>query len=187
MGHILVVDDDVTVREVVVTYLRAAAHEVTEVADGAGALAAAEGRTFDLVLLDVMMPGMDGLEVARRMRASSDVPIVLLTALGDEQDRVIGLELGADDYVTKPFSPRELTLRVASILRRTGGPAPETPTVLTDGDLQVDCARHEATLAGETLSLTAREFDLLAHLMAHPGQALSRDELHAAGVGLELR
>ena len=177
MGHILVVDDDVTVREVVVTYLRAAGHEVTEVADGLAALTAADERAFDLVLLDVMMPGMDGLEVARRLRLASEVPIVLLTALGDEQDRVLGLELGADDYVTKPFSPRELTLRVASILRRTGEPAAAPPAILLDGDLRVDCARHEATMAGATLNLTAREFDLLAHLMANPGQALSRDDL----------
>ena len=177
MGHILVVDDDVTVREVVVTYLRAAGHDVTEVADGLGALAAALERQFDLVLLDVMMPGMDGLEVARRLRLAGDTPIVLLTALGDEQDRVLGLELGADDYVTKPFSPRELTLRVASILRRTGEPTAAARAVLVDGDLRVDCRRHEATLAGEALSLTGREFDLLAHLMAHPGEALSRDDL----------
>jgi DNA-binding response OmpR family regulator len=126
-----------------------------------------------------MMPGVDGLEVCRRLRANGDdVPVVMLTALGSEQDRVVGLELGADDYVTKPFSPRELVLRVDSILRRTAtDPASDIPALLSDGDLVVDTARHEATLAGTPLALTSREFDLLRHLVAHPGEALSRDDL----------
>ncbi len=124
-----------------------------------------------------MMPGIDGLEVCRRLRASSDVPIIMLTALGTEQDRVAGLEIGADDYVTKPFSPRELVLRVDSILRRAPGGAPGLPPVVEDGDLVVDHARREARLASVPLALTAREFDLLHFLVAHPGVAYSRDDL----------
>ncbi len=176
MARILVVEDDVTVREVAVSYLRAAGHDVAEAADGLSALEAMDAAPADLVVLDLMMPGIDGLEVCRRLRRTSDVPVVMLTALGSEQDRVIGLELGADDYVTKPFSPRELVLRVDSILRRTGT-APEEPTLLTDGDLTIDSERHEATLGGVVLALTGREFDLLRHLVANPGRAFSRDDL----------
>ncbi|GAB2768933.1 response regulator transcription factor [Nocardioides salsibiostraticola] len=180
MARVLVVDDDQTVREVVVSYLRAAGHDVPEAADGEAGLAAMDDEPADLVILDVMMPGMDGLEVCRRLRADSDVPVVLLTALGSEQDRVLGLELGADDYLTKPFSPRELVLRVDSILRRTlERKAPPEVAVVQDGDLVVDRARREVTLAGEKLALTAREFELLGYLMSHPNQAYSRDELLA--------
>ena len=180
MARVLVVDDDQTVREVVVSYLRAAGHDVPEAADGEAGLAAMDDEPADLVILDVMMPGMDGLEVCRRLRADSDVPVVLLTALGGEQDRVLGLELGADDYLTKPFSPRELVLRVDSILRRTlERKAPPEVAVVQDGDLVVDRARREVTLAGEKLALTAREFELLGYLMSHPNQAYSRDELLA--------
>ena len=148
MAEVLVVDDDVTVREVVVSYLLAAGHTVTEAADGFAALAALRERPADLVVLDLMMPGVDGLEVCRRLRREAiDVPVIMLTALGSEQDRVLGLELGADDYVTKPFSPRELVLRVDSILRRTGDrPGRRLPAVLVDGDLVIDSTRHAATL-----------------------------------------
>lgn len=178
MANVLVVDDDATVREVVVDYLRNAGHDVHEAVDGAGALDAVRRVDTDLVVLDVMMPGLDGLEVCRRLRLHSDVPIVLLTALGDEQDRVVGLETGADDYVTKPFSPRELVLRVDSILRRSAGATdPEVPAVLVDGDLVVDRGRRRVTLAGRETALTAREFDLLAFLAARPGVAFSRDDL----------
>ncbi len=178
MAHVLVVDDDRTIREVVADYLRAADHRVSEAADGAAALAAEHEDPADLVVLDVMMPGLDGLEVCRRLRRSSDVPIVLLTALGSEQERVVGLETGADDYVTKPFSPRELVLRVDSILRRSSGRRdPDVPDVLVDGTLVVDRARREVTLDGQSRALTAREFDLLAHLVAHPGTVFSRDDL----------
>ena len=129
-----------------------------------------------------MLSGVGGLEVCRRLRALPDrraeVPVVMLTALGEEGDRVAGLEVGADDYVTKPFSPRELALRVDSVLRRAGvGQDPEPTTVLTDGDLVLDTSRHEVTRAGKTLALTAREFDLLRFLLAHPGTAWSREDL----------
>jgi len=177
MARVLVVDDDRTVREVVVSYLRAAGHDVAEVADGEAALASMKQTPADLMVLDLMMPGIDGLEVCRRLRLTSDVPVVMLTALGSEQARVVGLELGADDYVTKPFSPRELVLRVDSILRRTADATPDLPAVVTDGDLVVDHVRREATLDGVPLALTTREFDLLRHLAAHPGQAWSRDDL----------
>ena len=122
-----------------------------------------------------MLPGIDGLEVCRRLRADGDVPVIMLTALGEETDRVVGLELGADDYVTKPFSPRELALRVDSVLRRaSAAPAPQR---LVDGDLVVDAARARGHRDGEVLALTGREFDLLRFLLAHPGTAYSREDL----------
>jgi DNA-binding response OmpR family regulator len=186
-GRILVVDDDPTVADVVARYLLRDGHEVECVADGRLALAKAAERPPDLVVLDLMLPGMDGLEVCRRLRRGSPVPVVMLTALGEETDRLVGLETGADDYVTKPFSPRELALRVRSVLRRARGtvgqagaggfdPAADAGP-LRDRDLVVDVAAHEATLRGEELALTAREFDLLAFLMRHPRRAFTRDEL----------
>ncbi len=177
MARVLVVDDDHTVREVVVSYLRAHEHEVLEAGDGESALRTMRETPADLVVLDLMLPGIDGLEVCRRLREQGNVPVIMLTALGSEVDRVVGLELGADDYVSKPFSPRELALRVDSVLRRTGDTAPPAPVVLSDGDLVVDGARHVVTRGGETLALTVREFDLLQFLMGHPGQAFSRDDL----------
>jgi DNA-binding response OmpR family regulator len=179
MARVLVVDDDLTVREVVVTYLRAAGHDVAESADGEGALAMLRDQPADLVVLDLMLPGIDGLEVCERLRArGDDLPVIMLTALGSETDRVVGLERGADDYVTKPFSPRELVLRVDSVLRRAGERAGGGARgSVSDGDLVVDSTEHTATLSGRRLSLTAREFDLLRFFLTHPGQAFSRDEL----------
>jgi DNA-binding response OmpR family regulator len=177
VARVLVVDDDPTVREVVVSYLRAAQHEVDEAADGESVAGLMRERPADLVVLDLMLPGIDGLEVCRRLRQVSDVPVIMLTALGSETDRVVGLEQGADDYVTKPFSPRELVLRVESVLRRAGERTTTEQGRLEDGDLVVDLARHEVTLDGRVLSLTAREYDLLKFLLAHPGTAYSREEL----------
>jgi DNA-binding response OmpR family regulator len=177
MARILVVDDDLTVREVVVSYLRAATHEVDEAGDGETGLRLCADRRPDLVVLDLMLPGIDGLETCRRIRATSTVPIVMLTALGEEGDRVAGLEIGADDYLAKPFSPRELVLRVDSILRRVGEAQRPDREVLRDGDLVVDGSRHEVTRCGTPLALTTREYDLLRHLLHHPGEALSRDQL----------
>ena len=178
MARVLVVDDDPTVREVVVSYLRAAQHEVVETADGESVAPILRDQRLDLVVLDLMLPGIDGLEVCRRLRAAGDdVPVIMLTALGSETDRVVGLERGADDYVTKPFSPRELVLRVESVLRRAGDRGEPAQGRLEDGDLVVDLARHEATLGGRVLSLTAREYDLLRFLLAHPGTAFSREDL----------
>jgi DNA-binding response OmpR family regulator len=176
MARVLVVDDDRTVREVVVSYLRAHRHDVVEAADGEDALRTMRESPPDLVVLDLMLPGIDGLEVCRRLRLAGDVPIIMLTALGAETDRVAGLERGADDYVTKPFSPRELALRVDSVLRRTEA-GPPVPDVITDGDLVVDDVRHEARRAGRPLALTARELDLLRFFVSHPGTAFSRDDL----------
>ncbi|MBO0829880.1 MAG: response regulator transcription factor [Streptosporangiales bacterium] len=188
-GRILVVDDDPTVAEVVTRYLEHDGHTVDRARDGASALRQAAARRPDLVVLDLMLPGIDGYEVCRRLRATtsggdcggggmSSVPIVMLTARGDETDRVTGLELGADDYVTKPFSPRELALRVQSVLRRSRATTVPAPgELLRDGDLTVDVGAHEARLGGELLSLTVREFELLVHLLRHPRQAFTRAEL----------
>ncbi|GIJ51018.1 DNA-binding response regulator [Virgisporangium aliadipatigenens] len=178
MGQsVLVVDDDPTVSDVVRRYLERAGLDVHLAGDGVSALRAFETGRPDLVVLDLMLPGIDGLEVCRRMRAArSDVPVVMLTALGEEADRVLGLEIGADDYVTKPFSPRELVLRVQSVLRRTTTVSPDSG-LLTDGALTVDVGRREAKLRGAVLALTVREFDLLTFLMRRPGKAFRRAEL----------
>ena len=176
--RILVVDDDPTVGEVVARYLEHAGYAVTVVADGQVALDKALADPPDLVVLDLMLPGLDGLEVFRRLRARFPVPVVMLTALGDESDRLVGLELGADDYVTKPFSPRELVLRVQSVLRRSNAVLPPSRGgVLRDGDLVVDVSAHEATRGGQPLGLTLREYDLLVFLLQHPRKAFSREEL----------
>ncbi|MER6595673.1 response regulator transcription factor [Micromonospora purpureochromogenes] len=177
--RVLVVDDDRTVSDVVCRYLEHAGYQVDHVADGAAALAAVAAAPPQLVVLDVMLPGVDGLEVCRRLRERPDgVPIVMLTARGDEADRILGLQLGADDYLSKPFSPRELVLRVRSVLRRAGGePADAAAEVLTDGGLTVETGSRVARLHGRELALTLREFDLLAHLMRHPARAFRRAEL----------
>jgi DNA-binding response OmpR family regulator len=177
-GSVLVVDDDPTVSDVVRRYLERAGYAVTLAADGRSALEVYQRERPNLVVLDLMLPGLSGLEVCRRFRvADPGLPIIMLTALGEESDRVLGLELGADDYVTKPFSPRELVLRVQSVLRRAQAqPAPAAET-LTDGGLVVDVARRIARLDGAELALTVRELDLLVFLMRHPGRAFKRAEL----------
>jgi DNA-binding response OmpR family regulator len=177
MTHVLVVDDDAMVREVVLSYLRAEKYDVSEASDGEEALALFAHQLPDLVVLDVMLPGIDGLEVCRRMRATTTLPIIMLTALGSESDRVVGLELGADDYVTKPFSPRELVLRVGSVLRRAGEKATPDSRVLVDGDLTVDGPSRETFRGGEPLALTLREFELLRFFMANPDVAFTRVDL----------
>jgi len=177
-GSVLVVDDDVLVRDVVGRYLSRAGYHVTLVGDGHKALRAAESNQPDLVVLDLMLPNLSGLEVCRRLRAAGPVPVVMLTALGEEEDRILGLETGADDYITKPFSPRELVLRVSSVLRRAGASQPVTALPpITDGGLVVDITGRRAILGGHELALTVREFDLLAFLIRHPGRAFTRSEL----------
>jgi len=177
-GRVLVVDDDLTVRDVVRRYLERDGHTVTVAGDGETALRLAAGAEPDLVVLDLMLPGIDGLEVCRRLREHSAVPVVMLTALGEESDRIAGLQLGADDYVTKPFSPAELALRVGSVLRRSrAARAPAQAEVLTDGDLSVDVRARRAVRRGGELPLTGRELDLLVFLLRHPGQAYTRAEL----------
>ncbi|WP_198169545.1 response regulator transcription factor [Herbidospora daliensis] len=175
--RILVVEDDPTVAGVVADYLRVAGHTVDRAADGpAGLDLALRGRP-DLVVLDLMLPGLDGLEVCRRLRAASAVPVIMLTARGEEDDRITGLEVGADDYVTKPFSPRELVLRVESVLRRSRAVQPGPPGPLRAAGLTVDPATHRAQKDGVELTLTLREFDLLAHFLAHPYRAHTRESL----------
>jgi DNA-binding response OmpR family regulator len=176
-ARVLVVDDDLTVRDVVRRYLELAGHQVALADNGEDALAWIARHEPDLVVLDLMLPGIDGLEVCRRLRRTSSVPVVMLTALGEEENRIAGLQLGADDYVTKPFSPRELALRVTSVLRRSGAVVPPVAKVLTDGDLRVDVAARAATLRGAELALTTREFDLLVFLLSHPGEAFTREQL----------
>ncbi|MFE0948097.1 response regulator transcription factor [Streptomyces mutabilis] len=174
-ARILVVDDDPTVAEVVAGYLVRAGHVVDRADDGPAALGRAAAHRPDLVVLDLMLPGMDGFEVCRRLRGAGPVPVIMLTARGDEDDRILGLEVGADDYVTKPFSPRELVLRVESVLRRTRpAAAPRPPSA---AGLTVDPTARRATKDGAELALTLREFDLLAFFLRHPGQAYSREEL----------
>jgi two-component system, OmpR family, response regulator ResD len=176
--RVLVVDDEPTIAEVVCRYLERAGYDAASAPDGASALASTDGAPFDLMVLDLMLPGIDGLEVMRRVRQEvRPVPaIILLTARGEEADRVAGLSLGADDYVVKPFSPAELVARVDAVLRRAGAPAEVGPPLVL-GPLVVDVAAHRVTLGGEDVTLTQREFDLLAFLARHPGRAFSRDEL----------
>ncbi|TDC21222.1 response regulator transcription factor [Streptomyces sp. 8K308] len=177
--RVLVVDDDPTVTEVVAGYLGRAGFVVDRAADGRGALARAATHPPDLVVLDLMLPGLDGLTICRELRRSGPVPVVMLTARGDEEDRILGLEVGADDYVTKPFSPRELVLRVASVLRRTArsGTSDIAEPALRGGGITLDPAARTVRQAGGELRLTLREFDLLAHFLRHPGQAFTREEL----------
>ena len=174
MARVLVVDDDPTVSDVVRRYLERAGHEVAMAVTGEDALERVGAGAPDLVVLDLMLPGIDGLEVCRRLRGA--VPVVMLTALGEEEDRIAGLSLGADDYITKPFSPRELALRVDSVLRRARVVAPVSDAVV-DGALRVEPGARRVLLDGDELSLTTREFDLLAFLMAHPGEAYTRERL----------
>jgi DNA-binding response OmpR family regulator len=176
---VLVVDDEPMVRDVLARYLEADGFEVAVAADGLEALVAATSHDPDLVLLDLMLPGLDGLEVMRRLRERADTPVVLLTAKGEEVDRIVGLELGADDYVTKPFSPREVVARVRAVLRRGERPrdAASGPDVLVFGDLTVDRARREVRRGDLALHLTRKEFELLDLLASQPGRTFSRTEL----------
>jgi DNA-binding response OmpR family regulator len=174
-ARVLVVDDEPMVREVVTRYLEHDGHEVTVAADGAAAVAELQRGRFDLVVLDLMLPVVDGLRVLRDLRSRSEVPVIVLTARGDEGDRVLGLELGADDYVVKPFSPRELAARVASVLRRVRAPV-EAATLRFAG-LEIDEATREVRLDGRTVDLTRREFDLLAFLAKAPRQVFTRAQL----------
>jgi DNA-binding response OmpR family regulator len=175
---VLVVEDDPTVREVLHGYLAQAGYDVAVAIDGQTALSTAATTAPDLVILDLMLPGLDGLEVCRRLRRDRPLPVIMLTALGEESDRITGLELGADDYITKPFSPREVVLRVRSVLRRVRNEPNAIPrAVLRDGNLVVDVPAHEVRLDGRPLALTTREFDLLAFLMAHPRESYDRAQL----------
>jgi two-component system response regulator ResD len=175
-ARVLVVDDEPMVREVLARYLVKEGFAVEEAADGEQALSRFEAGAPDLVLLDLMLPRVDGLEVFRRIRERAPTAVIMLTAKGEETDRVVGLELGADDYVTKPFSPREVVARVRAVLRRTDGGG-HTAEILTLGDLELDGPRREARLRGELVRLTRKEFDLLFLLASHPERTFTRAEL----------
>jgi DNA-binding response OmpR family regulator len=176
VATVLVVDDDPIVCDVVVRYLERDGFRTLAAADGEAARAILERESPSLVVLDVMLPGIDGLSLCRWIRASSDLPVILLTARGEEADRIVGLELGADDYVTKPFSPRELATRVRTVLRRTTStPAPAER--LEIGELTLNAATREAYRNSELLRLTVKEFDLLWFLASNPNHVFSRDQL----------
>jgi DNA-binding response OmpR family regulator len=176
MPAVLVVDDEPIVREVVVRYLQRDGYRTLEAADGERARALVERERLDLVVLDLMLPGMDGLALCRWIRARSDVPVIMLTARGEEADRIVGLELGADDYVTKPFSPRELAARVRTVLRRSAR-EPSGRVRLAYGDLEIDSSTREVLRGGSPLKLTAKEFDLLWFLASNPRRVFSRSQL----------
>jgi two-component system response regulator ResD len=176
MTCVLVVDDEPIVRDVVVRYLEDAGYTTMQAGDGLAARALLEETTPSVVVLDLMMPGMDGLELCRWIRARSDVPVIMLTALGEETDRIVGLELGADDYITKPFSPRELTVRVKAVLRRSTTGAAKAERLVA-GAIEIDSATREVSTDGRLVRLTATEFDLLWFLMSHPRRVFSRQQL----------
>jgi DNA-binding response OmpR family regulator len=173
---VLVVDDEPIVREVVVRYLEREGYRTLEAADGRRARELVQSESPSLVVLDVMLPGTDGLALCRWIRSHSDLPVIMLTARGDEVDRIVGLEIGADDYVTKPFSPRELAARVRTVLRRSA-PAESTVERLSFDQLELDAATREVQKDGHSLQLTAKEFDLLWFLASHPRRVFSRDQL----------
>ena len=183
MTRVLIADDDIVVRDVVRRYLERDGLEVSIAHDGSEALRLLGTERIDVAVLDVMMPGPDGLTLCRSLRQRSQsgqgytVPVILLTALGEEDDRIAGLEAGADDYLTKPFSPRELALRVRSVLRRAPSPVGLLPLDITVGDLTVSTAARSVTVAGQPVSLTNREFDLLLFFLTHTDTVFSREEL----------
>ena len=174
---ILVVDDEPKIVKTARAYLENAGFRVVTAEDGQMALTVYRHERPALVILDLGLPGMDGLDVARTLRRDSDVPIIMLTARVDETDKLIGLELGADDYMTKPFSPRELVARVRAVLRRTGGEREQAPPPIVAGEIRIDLERRSVTVGGEAVELTATEFDLLAVLARHPGRVFTRLEL----------
>jgi DNA-binding response OmpR family regulator len=184
---VLVVDDEPTVREVVQQYLEREGYRVQAAEDGPAALAAFSAHVPDLIVLDLMLPGVDGLEVCRQVRAKGPTPIIMLTAKGHESDRVVGLELGADDYVVKPFSPRELVARVRAVLRRTEAAGARGAEVLRVADVEVDLPRMRVAVAGRPVELTPTEFQLLATLAREPGRVFTRGQLLDAvhGVAFE--
>jgi DNA-binding response OmpR family regulator len=178
VSNILVVEDESSIASFVSLYLKNAGYDVRTAATGADALLQAEAQQPSLVVLDLMLPDIDGIEVCKRLRQSSDVPILMLTARDEDIDKIVGLEVGADDYMTKPFNPRELVARIMSIRRRGGAVGRDLQTeVIEHGDLRVDSGRREARVAGEEVQLAPKEFDLLWELLDHRGLVLTRDQL----------
>ena len=184
--HILIIDDDPQIRSVLRIALKQAAMEVSEAGDGAEGLAKAASGRFDLIVLDIGLPEMDGLEVCRKLRVTDDTPVLFLTARDDEIDRVLGFELGGDDYVTKPFSPRELVARIKAILKRSGGAAPSAAKTLQHGNMHLDPTRHQCLIEGRAVALTAREMGILSHLMTRPDQVVPRPALTDAVYGAHI-
>ncbi|KAF1712372.1 two-component system response regulator OmpR [Pseudoxanthomonas kalamensis DSM 18571] len=188
--HILLVDDDARLRELLLRYLQGQGFAVKGVGDGAQMRQALDRGHYDLIVLDLMLPGEDGLEICRRLRGQGDsTPVVMLTAKGDEIDRIIGLEIGADDYLPKPVNPRELLARIRAVLRRAPGVLPGAPQAeggeVVFGDYRLDLGRRELTRNGQPLKLTSGEFAVLAVLLRHPRQPLSRDRLMSLARGRE--
>ncbi|HKN81315.1 MAG TPA: response regulator transcription factor [Actinomycetota bacterium] len=186
MTMVLVVEDEIEIARVVRDYLRNAGFEVIVVGDGGSAIASVRSAKPDLLVLDLGLPGRDGLDVAREIRRWSDTPIVMLTARGDETDRIVGLEIGADDYVVKPFSPKELVARVRAVLRRTRTAA-RGDEIVRAGDVEIDTAKMRVSVAGAQVDLTPTEFQLLATLAREPGRVFTRSQLLDAvhGVAIE--
>jgi len=183
--HILVVDDEPRITEIARDYLERAGFRVTTAANGADAIAMVRSRRPDLIVLDLGLPRIDGLDVTRTLRKQSNVPIIMLTARVDERDKLIGLELGADDYVTKPFSPKELVARVRAVFRRVDAP-PLRGDLVSAGDVTLDKARMQASVAGRAVDLTATEFALVAALASQPGRVFTRAQLLDAIRGVEV-
>ena len=177
MRRILVVEEDMQISRTLRDYLEVAGYDVTVVGDGSAAIASFRGDHPDLMVLDLGLPSVDGLDVAREVRRASTMPIIMLTARGEESDRIVGLELGADDYLTKPFSPRELAVRVRNLLRRTTSRAEAEAQRIEFGDVAIDAAAREVRKGGEPLKLTLKEFDLLLFFASHPRRVFSRDQL----------
>ena len=186
MKTVLVVDDELKITRLLRDYLQQAGFRVLTAADGPSALAIARAEQPDMIVLDLGLPGLDGLDVTRALRRSSDVPIIMLTARAEEADRIVGLELGADDYLVKPFSPKELVARVRAVLRRVDASL-EAPDLVRAGDLEIDTAKRLVTLADRAIDLTATEFELLLHLARSPGRVYTRSQLLDAlhGVAFE--
>ena len=177
VANIVVVEDEAELAEAIAARLRSDGHSVTIAGDGPGAVSMVVSSRPDVVILDLMLPGFDGLEVCRQIQQDCPVPVIMLTARGSETDRVVGLEVGADDYLCKPFSMRELTARVRALLRRAERSAGDPGRVLRAGGVEVDLSRRRTRLDGQLVGLTATEFDLLAFLLSSPGVVRSRDEL----------
>jgi two-component system phosphate regulon response regulator OmpR len=185
-ARILVVDDDDRLADMLGTYLRSRGFDVELRADGGSGLRALEASRFDIVVLDVMLPDIDGLEVLRRLRVTSNVPVLMLTARGEDTDRIVGLELGADDYLPKPFNPREVVARLTAILRRGRALAVPQGDVLRFGKLEIDRAAHEARVSGKACLLTAHQFEILRVLAERAGRVQTREQLMQAVRGEDL-
>ena len=175
--HILVVDDELNIRGMIRKYAVFEGYQVTEAADGLEAVQMCENGRFDLIVMDVMMPEMDGFTALREIRKTSDVPVIMLSARGEEYDRLRGFELGVDDYVVKPFSPRELMMRIAAILKRVTGGASDAPEIVTLGDLTVDYTARRVTIGDQVLQLSPKEYELLFYMVRNRGIALTRERL----------